>query len=608
MPTICPVAAWSLRALLFTDIEGSTTLLRQLGERYEVVLDRHCTIILAAAAGWSGVEQGREGDSLFITFPSATAALACALEAQLGIEQEPWPAGGRVRVRMGLHVGEVADSPAGLVGLAIHQAARISNAAHGGQIVISGDVVEQVAGLPSDSTIRPLGSYVLRDVGQVSLYQLNHPDLQDSFPALRTKRAVSHNLPATLTTFVGRVVERAELVTVVRSHRLVTAAGPGGVGKTRLAVAAAQDLIDEFEDGAVFVDLVKVTRPEMVVAAIAAAADVPETSGATLDESLIASLADRRCLLVVDNCEHLQDAARVWIERLLSGCPSLHILATSRLRLMLPFERVFAVPGLSLDATSGVSDAEALFVERMNDAGADAHDGAADRAIIGVICTALEGSALGIELAAARAPSLGLEALASALGTHFEILDIGARAEERHRSLRAAIDWSYQLLVPEEQAMLRAAATFAAPADLAAVCAVSRRPSRAVVDVLARLVDWNLVALKAGSVARYRVLETIRQYAVDAAESIGEADILRGAHLEWCQARLDDLYARAPGDEAWCAEVDSVVDEARAALAWADQGGTAPPWRSRWPAFSPTSSSSVVSPPRRSAVTSKRRP
>ena len=344
MPTICPVAAWSLRALLFSDIEGSTTLLRQLGELYEVVLDRHCTIILAAAAGWSGVEQGREGDSLFITFPSATAALACALEAQLGIEQEPWPAGGRVRVRMGLHVGEVADSPAGLVGLAIHEAARISNAAHGGQIVISGDVVEQVAGLPSDSTIRPLGSYVLRDVGQVSLYQLNHPDLQDSFPALRTKRAVSHNLPATLTTFVGRVVERAELVTVVRSHRLVTAAGPGGVGKTRLAVAAAQDLIDEFEDGAVFVDLVKVTRPEMVVAAIAAAADVPETSGATLDESLIASLADRRCLLVVDNCEHLQDAARVWIERLLRGCPSLHILATSRLRLMLPFERVFRCP------------------------------------------------------------------------------------------------------------------------------------------------------------------------------------------------------------------------------------------------------------------------
>ena len=307
-----------------------------------------------------------------------------------------------------------------------------------------------------------------------------------------------------------------------------------------------------------------------------AAADVPETSGATLDESLIASLADRRCLLVVDNCEHLQDAARVWIERLLSGCPSLHVLATSRLRLMLPFEHAFAVPGLSLDATGGVSDAEALFVERMNDAGADAHDGAADRPMIGVICTALEGSALGIELAAAHAPSLGLEALASALGTHFEILDIGGRAEERHRSLRAAIDWSYQLLAPEEQAMLRAAATFAAPADLAAVCAVSRRPSRAVVDVLARLVDWNLVALKAGSVARYRVLETIRQYAVDAAESIGEADILRGAHLEWCQARLDDVNARAPGDEAWCAEVDSVVDEARAALAWAEQGRAAP--------------------------------
>ena len=235
----------------------------------------------------------------------------------------------------------------------------------------------------------------------------------------------------------------------------------------------------------------------------------------------------RNCLLVVDNCEHVQDAARIWLERLLSACRSLHVLATSRLRLMLPFEHVVSVPGLSL-GTADANDAVALFIERMVAAGADRPSAAADLDTIAEICAALEGMALGIELAAARVPGLGLEALAGALGSRLDILDIGARADDRHRSLRAAIDWSYELLAPDERAVLRAAATFAAPADLDAICAVTRQPSPpAVLDALARLVDWNLASLKAGSPTRYRVLETIRQYAIDAAESIGEADALR---------------------------------------------------------------------------------
>ena len=283
----------------------------------------------------------------------------------------------------------------------------------------------------------------------------------------------------------------------------------------------------------------------------------------------------RNCLLVVDNCEHVQDAARTWLERLLSDCRSLHVLATSRLRLMLPFEHVVSVPGLSLDA-AGADDAVALFIERMVAAGADRPSGAADRETIAEICAALEGMALGIELAAARVPGLGLEALAGALGSRLDILDIGARADDRHRSLRAAIDWSYELLAPDERAVLRAAATFAAPADLDAICAVTRQPSPTVLDALAHLVDWNLASLKAGSPMRYRVLETIRQYAIDAAESVGEAVALRDAHLEWCRSRLDDLRARAPGDERWCSQVDDVLDDARAALAWADQARASP--------------------------------
>ena len=383
------------------------------------------------------------------------------------------------------------------------------------------------------------------------------------------------SLPIPLTSFIGRTAERAELAAAVRSHRLVTATGPGGVGKTRLALAAAEDVADRFEHGVVFVDLVKVTQPDMVVDAIADAADVPETSAATRQEALIRSLAERNCLLVVDNCEHVQDAARTWLERLLSDCRSLHVLATSRLRLMLPFEHVVSVPGLSLDA-AGADDAVALFIERMVAAGADRPSGAADRDTIAEICAALEGMALGIELAAARVPGLGLEALAGALGSRLDILDIGARADDRHRSLRAAIDWSYELLAPDERAVLRAAATFAAPADLDAICAVTRQPSPTVLDALAHLVDWNLASLKAGSPTRYRVLETIRQYAIDAAESVGEAVALRDAHLEWCRSRLDDLRARAPGDERWCSQVDDVLDDARAALAWADQARASP--------------------------------
>ena len=284
----------------------------------------------------------------------------------------------------------------------------------------------------------------------------------------------------------------------LRDHRLVTATGPGGVGKTRLALAAAADVADDVPDGVVFVDLVKVTQPDAVVDAIATAADVPETSTTTREEALVAALGRRNCLLVVDNCEHVQDAARTLIERLLHDCPSLHVLATSRLRLMLPFEHVVSVPGLSLATPEGASDAEALFVERMTAAGA-APPQPAEVAAIAEICTALDGMALGIELAAARVPSLGVTPLAGALGSRLDLLDIGPRAEERHRSLRAAIDWSYALLDADERAVLRAASVFAAPPDLDAVSAVSGRSPGAVIAALGGLVDWNLVALESGS-------------------------------------------------------------------------------------------------------------
>jgi predicted ATPase/DNA-binding winged helix-turn-helix (wHTH) protein len=375
-------------------------------------------------------------------------------------------------------------------------------------------------------------------------------------------------LPSPLTRFIGREAERAGLVGAVRRHRLVTATGPGGVGKTRLAIAAGYELVDEFSGGVVFVDLVRVAHPEMIATAMADAAGVPERAGASRLDALIGALAEVECLVVVDNCEHVQDAARVCIERLLVGCPLMRVLATSRLRLMLPFEHVVAVPGMSLEESDGGSDATRLFVDRVLAAGGPPV-GPDQWQAVTEICRGLDGMALAIELAAARTPGLGVDGLADALGGRLHILAIGSRADDRHRSLRAAIAWSYELLGENEQAVLRAASVFAAPFDVEAMGALTDRDSVFLLNALARLVDWNLVSLRAGPVSRYRVLETIRQFALDVAEASNEVMSLRAAHMAWCHATLTVLRARAPGDDVWCADVDQILDDARAALAWA---------------------------------------
>jgi predicted ATPase/DNA-binding CsgD family transcriptional regulator len=373
-------------------------------------------------------------------------------------------------------------------------------------------------------------------------------------------------LPATLTPFVGRAVELEQLCEAVRNHRLVVATGPGGVGKTRLALEAARQLSASFSDGSVFVDLVRVVQPSMVVAAIADACGVPERAVGTREEALTAALNDRDLLLLIDNCEHVQDAARMVIERLLTACPTVRILATSRLRLMLPFERVIAVDGLSLVNDAGASDAVTLFVDRMTAAGATAPTTPTDRELVREICDGLDGMALSIELAAARAPSLGLDGLLTALRSNLRILSVGTRADDRHRSLHAAIDWSYDLLDREAQQVLRAATVFVGPFDLQAICAVAELPQPAVVDAVARLVDWNLISLRSRPSGRYGVLETIRQYAFSLDTFADEAVALRARHGAWCRSKLVDLLDRAPGDEFWCAEVDAVIDDARAAL------------------------------------------
>jgi predicted ATPase/DNA-binding CsgD family transcriptional regulator len=371
-------------------------------------------------------------------------------------------------------------------------------------------------------------------------------------------------LPVPVTAFLGRVAERAELSKALAGHRLVTAVGPGGVGKTRLAISVAADLAEERRDGAWFVDLVPVTDPAVVVAAVAEAVGIRERLVASPEAALVASLARRDGLLVLDNCEHLLDAVRECVELVVSGCPGVTVLATSRARLMLAYERIYPVPGLSVTEDDG-GDAVALFAARAIEA-----TGAAsplDKRRVAALCRGLDGVALAIELAASRYPTLGLDGLEAGLHERLRFLTVGGRAADRHHSLRDTIGWSYDLLTPADQALLRGVAVFASWFDVAAARAVATpaRTHAEIADGLSRLADHSLLIVDRGEPTSYRPLETIRQYGEERLDAAGELAAVQGRHDAWCRAVLTDLAAAAP-DEAWCTRFDLVVDDARAAL------------------------------------------
>jgi predicted ATPase/DNA-binding CsgD family transcriptional regulator len=370
-------------------------------------------------------------------------------------------------------------------------------------------------------------------------------------------------LPAPLTSFVGRVRERAELAAMIKVNRQVTALGPGGVGKTRLALAVAAEAAGEYPDGVWFVDLVPITDPGMVGAAVAGALGLGEQPGRGLDESVAGALADRRALLVLDNCEQVRDGVAPFLERLLATCPRLTVLATSRARLMVPFERVYPVPSLSLAGDE--SDAVALFMDRAAAVGRPPDP--ALREHIAAICGRLDGMALAIELAAARLPTLGLDGLTAALSDPLRMLAGGSRADDRHRSVRAALDWSHALLEPGDRALLRRVSVFVAPFTVAAAAEVAGYETGVVADGLSRLAEQSLLVVTASAGGtEYRALETIRQYGTERLDEAGELVDTRSRHLRWCLAGAADL---AVGGDDWRARFDPVADELRAALAWA---------------------------------------
>jgi predicted ATPase/class 3 adenylate cyclase/DNA-binding CsgD family transcriptional regulator len=562
--------------LLLADVEGSTRLWETQPEEMTAAvarLDQAVSDAVAAHDGVRPIEQG-EGDSFVIAFGRASDAVACALDLQ----RAPLAP---IRLRIGVHTGEVRlrdpKDPTNYIGPTINRTARLRDLAHGGQTVISGAteplVVDQ---LPHGVSLVDLGAHPLRDLPRPErVTQLCHPDLRNDFPPLRAATTiVSHSLPTQLTNFVGRQAEMAGLRDALSTHRLVTLTGAGGVGKTRLAVEVAAGLASEFADGAWYVDLAPITVPEVVVVTVARVLGLPDQPGRSMIETLLRFVRDRRMLVVLDNCEHLLEASAEVVVALLAGAPNLTVLATSREPLLVTGEATWQVPSLSIG-----DDAIDLFADRARLAQADFAVTDENAAAVAEICHRLDGMPLAIELAAARVRALSLTDIVDSLHDRFRLLTGGSRtAVRRQQTLRASVDWSHALLTETERILFRRLAVFLGGFALDAARAVAGADGverYQVLDQLTLLVDKSLVvADNTGGPTRYRLLETVRQYAQEKLGESGEADAIRSAHRDHYISMTALLDAPARRDyEQRIEQAEVEIDNLRSAFGWSLENG-----------------------------------
>jgi predicted ATPase/class 3 adenylate cyclase len=562
---------------LFTDIEGSTALLRRLGTGgYAQVLAGHHALIRSALAVHGGTEIDTQGDAFFAVFSSPRACVAAVLEMQQAIGVHAWPGGEQVRVRMGVHCGEAEQTAAGLVGLDVHRAARVAAVAYGGQVLVSETAAALVRDwLPSGAELTDLGSHRLKDLGRPEqIFQLHAAGLRAEFPPLRSlgSPALPNNLPAQLSAFIGRDHELAEVRGLVESARLVTLTGAGGCGKTRLGLQVAAELLDGSGDGVWLVELAAVTNEDAVASAISEALQLAAQPGRPAPETLVDALASQDVLIVLDNCEHLIGGCAKIAELILRRCPRVHLLATSREPLGIGGEAIYRVPSLSLPGSGGYgssaaesSDAIALLVERAREQGIDLSVDGETGALVVSICRRLDGMPLAIELAAARLRSMSLASLHDRLDQRFRLLTGGSRtALERQQTLQATVGWSYSLLNDAEQLLLRRLSVFAESFDLdaaEAVCGFGDIEAFDVPDLLGSLADKSLVEAKPVGVAdRYRLLETIRQFAAERLVETGEdeAAALAAAHCEHFLGVAESAapYLTGPDQGKWLARLD----------------------------------------------------
>ena len=556
--------------LLLADVAGSTRLWQTQPEEMTAAIARlDCIVceVIAAHDGVRPVEQG-EGDSFVVAFGRASDAVACAL----ALQRAPLAP---IRLRIGVHTGEVQlRDEANYIGPTVNRTARLRDLAHGGQTVLSGTTGDLVVDrLPADAWLCDLGTHPLRDLPRPErVVQLCHPDLRNDFPPLRTRETVvAPTLPVQFTSFVGRQAEMNDVRRLLADNRLVTLTGAGGVGKTRLAVQVAAQVAGEFGDAVWYVDLAPITDPDVVAVAVIRALGLPDQPGRSTMDTLTRFIGDRRMLLVLDNCEHLLDATAALAVALLGGCPAVTLVATSREPIGVAGEVSWRVPSLSL-----ADEAIELLTDRARLARPAFKITDDNAAAAAEICRRLDGMPLAIELAAARVRVLSLAEISDGLHDRFRLLTGGARtAVRRQQTLRASVDWSHALLTEPERVLFRRLAVFMGGFDLDAAQAVAGGGDverYQILDQLTLLVDKSLVvAENTTGRTRYRLQETVRQYAQEKLGESGQADAVRTRHRDHytAMAALRATPARAgTGHDERLEQADTEIDNLRAAFGW----------------------------------------
>lgn len=592
---------------LLTDIEGSTKLWEEQREAMSQVLVRHDSLLTSSIERHEGavIRARGEGDSFFAVFARATDAVATACAVQRALVAKRWSTETPIRVRIAIHTGEAELREGDYYGSAINRCARLRAIAHGRQTILSLATEELVRdALPEGASLRDLGEHRLRDLARPErVYQLLHPDLAGNFPALKSLDTLPNNLPHQLTSFIGREKEMAEVKQLLSTTFLLTLTGSGGCGKTRLALQVAADALDEYPDGVWVVELATLTEPALIPQSVAATFGVREEAGhpsplvgdgspgnparASSDRSLLQKLLNylqlKKLLLILDNCEHLLAASAHFADTLLRACPNLRILATSREGLGITGEVTWRVSSLSLPdlqnppSIENLTQYEAvrLFIERAVSALPTFKVTNQNAPAVAQICHRLDGIPLAIELAAVRVKSLPVEQIATRLYDRFRLLTGGSRtALPRQQTLRAAMDWSYGLLMEQERVLLGRLSVFAGGWTLEAaeqVCSGESIEAQAVLDLLTHLVDKSLVVFdQEDGEGRYRMLETVRQYSRDKLLEAEESAGIRQRHLNFFLKLAEQAEPELKGAEqlSWLKRLELEHDNLRSALEW----------------------------------------
>jgi predicted ATPase/class 3 adenylate cyclase len=601
--------------LLFTDIEASTRLWEQEGERMSRALAQHDALSRSAVERNHGAVVKMTGDGMYAAFGDPLEAIRATVELQRALNDASATSGIAFKLRYGLHLGVVERRDEDLFGSPVNRAARLMKAAHGGQILLSQAVVDYVRDrLPAAVSLRDLGAVRLRDLATSEhVYQLLHPQLRQDFPALRSLEATPNNLPQQVTSFVGRQRELAEAKGMLDGARLLTLLGMGGLGKTRLSLQIAADVLEKYPDGVWFIDLAPIKDPALVPNAAAQVLGVHEEPGRPLVQTVCAHVKEHKALLVLDNCEHLVAACASLADALLTHAPQVRIVATSREALRIRGEQTYpvlplAVPGRNADAESLVrSEAVQLFVERARLQKPGFALTEREAPAIAELCARLEGIPLALELAAARLRSLSVEEINKRLHDRFKLLTGGSRvALERQQTLRALVSWSYDLLQEQEQILLDRLSVFVGGFDLdaaEAVCGAEPLLPEDILDLVTSLVEKSLVMVKQEEGwSRYGMLETIREFArehlIDLGDEKGRYGLQKTVR-DFAHANLvgrGDLAATAarhcghyhafakkareelhgPDQAEWMRRVEAELDNLRAATAFALGGGVDP--------------------------------